>query len=70
MGVIEPYQATQMIEEATRQLTAVKDKLDKDRERQEAILHQKLSEMKKKRLAEKVRQLYLAVIKEKRMDEP
>ncbi|KAL5022621.1 hypothetical protein ScPMuIL_001776 [Solemya velum] len=56
LGVVESYEAGQMIEETTKQLTAIKDKLEKDRERQEAALHKKLSELKKQRLAEKEKQ--------------
>ena len=50
--IITPAEAQQHIEAAKAEMIAVKDKMEKERERQEAELHKKLSQLKHKRLAD------------------
>ena len=45
-------EAEQMIEEAQKEMLAMKDKMDNDRYKQEQDLHKKLSKLKAKRLEE------------------
>jgi L-amino acid N-acyltransferase YncA len=54
-GAIRSDELKAMIEEAQKQMVKTKERLDADREKQEAALHKKLSERKKQRMQEQAK---------------
>ncbi|XP_069140013.1 limbin-like [Argopecten irradians] len=50
-GILNGDEAKEMFEKAKKEMVALKEKMDKDRRKQEDDLHKKLSNMKKQRMA-------------------
>ena len=53
-GVLTADEAEKMMEEAQKQMLESKNRLDADRQKQEAALHKKLSDRKKQKMDEQV----------------